>query len=186
MCGPMSSTAGDAKIVKAISVLLLGAFLLAAFACGGGSSSKPPVWPTQEPAATATAEPTLTVTPTQSTTPTPTPTYEVYILEINYKGNIAWDEPDEYVAIIKNGDQSINIEDWVLKDITDGYPSFRFEHYSFGHHNIIRVYTREYHEEWGGFRFDEKKGIWNNSHPDVAALYDDEGNLVSQASYEIE
>lgn len=173
------------RVARAVSVFLLGAALLSASACGGGSSQPAPR-PTQVPEATATVVPTVTVTPTISITPTPTPTYEVYILEIDYKGDFMVCEADEYVAIINNGDTSINIKDWVLRDITDGTPYFRFPDYVLGHHNIIRVYTNEYDKEWGGFRFGEDEGIWNNSHPDVAALYDADGNMVSQASYEIE
>jgi hypothetical protein len=174
------------KVVRTATVFLLCALLLSAFACGGGPPAQPPTQPTQEPAATATAEPTSTVTPTLTPTPTPTPTYEVYILEIDYLGKVLWGEPDEYVAIINNGDISININDWVLKDVTDGYPTFTFPDYVLGHHNIIRVYTKEYHPDWGGFRFDESEGVWNNTHPDTAALYDARGHLVSEASYEIE
>jgi hypothetical protein len=50
---------------------------------------------------------------------------------------------------------------------------------------MIRVYTKEYDSDWGGFRFDYDEGIWNNSQPDTAALYDRFGNLVSEATYEI-
>lgn len=173
------------KVVGAAAVFLLATVLLSVLACGGGSSQPTP-GPTRTPVATATVEPTVTVTPTLTPTPTSTPSYNVYILEIDYKGNFMLAEADEYVAIINMGDTSVNMRDWILRDITDGAPYFRFPDYVLGDHSLIRVYTREYHPEWGGFRFNVDEGIWNNSHPDVAALYDADGNLVSQASYEIE
>ena len=172
------------RTVISIAILLLGMVVVSALACGGGSSSNPTPRPTQPPQATATAVPTATAT--LSPTPTATPSYEVRIYEIVYKGDVLRGEPDEYVVIMNYGDVDVNIYGWVLKDITDGSPYFTFPHYVFGKGEMIRVYTKEYDSDWGGFRFNEDEGIWNNSHPDVAALYDRFGNLVSEATYEIE
>jgi hypothetical protein len=172
------------RIVRTAVSLLLGIFVVSTLACGGGSSSHPTPRPTQPPSATATAE--LTATATLSTTPTATPSYSVKIYQIVYRGDVLRGEPDEYVVIMNYGDVDVNIYGWVLKDITDGYPSFTFPQFILGRGEMIRVYTKEYDTDWGGFRFNVDEGVWNNSHPDVAALYDRFGNLVSEATYEIE
>ena len=47
----------------------------------------------------------------------------------------------------------------------------------------IRVYTNEYHPEWGGFSFGRGTSIWNNSNPDTAGLFNPAGALVSTRTY---
>ena len=172
------------RIVRTVASLLLGIVVVSTLACGGGSSSSHSTPRPTQPPATATAVPTATAT--LSPTPTATPSYSVKIYEIVYEGDLLTGEPDEYVVIMNYGDVDVNIYGWVLKDITDGSPSLTFPHYVFGSGEMIRVYTKEYDNDWGGFRFDVDEGVWNNSHPDVAALYDKGGYLVSEATYEIE
>jgi len=107
----------------------------------------------------------------------------VQIIYIFYDGLVYQTESDEYVAIKNLGDAPQDIYSWVLKDISEGYPSFTFPHYILGPGETIRVYTNEYHPEWGGFSFGRGSAIWNNSDPDVAALYDANGEEVSRMSY---
>lgn len=172
------------RVIWAIAIMLVTSLFLPLLACGDSTPPpKPTAKPTQKPQATATAVPTATAT--LSPTPTATPSYSVRIYEVNYKGDPLTNEADEYVVIINTGTESVYMGEWVLKDITDGYPSFTFPHYYLEAKRMIRVYTKEYDEDWGGFRFNYDEGIWNNSHPDVAALYDKDGYLVSQATYEI-
>jgi hypothetical protein len=72
---------------------------------------------------------------------------------------------------------------WVLKDISDGSPSFTFPSYILKPGQSIRVYTNEVHPEYGGFSFGRGSAIWNNSDPDTAALFNAQGQEVSRKSY---
>jgi len=107
----------------------------------------------------------------------------IQITYIFYDGLVTRVESDEYVEITNLGDQSQDLGDWVLKDISDGQPSFTFPSYSLAPGESIRVYTNEYHPEWGGFSFESSRAIWSNSEPDIAALYDSQGEEVSRKSY---
>jgi micrococcal nuclease len=107
----------------------------------------------------------------------------VQITYIFYDGLVPNVESDEYVEITNLGDQPQDLTGCVLMDISDGYPSFTFPSYILASGESIRVYTNEYHPEWGGFSFEYSRAIWNNSEPDVAVLYDGQGNEVSQKSY---
>lgn len=107
----------------------------------------------------------------------------VQITYIFYDGLVYRVESDEYVEITNLGDASQDLEGWVLKDISEGYPSFTFPSYALDPGESIRVYTNEYHPESGGFSFGYGKAIWSNSEPDVAALYNAQGQVVSTKSY---
>jgi endonuclease YncB( thermonuclease family) len=107
----------------------------------------------------------------------------VQITYIFYDGLVPNVESDEYVEITNLGDQPQDLTGCVLMDISDGYPSFTFPSYILVPGKSIRVYTNEYHPEWGGFSFEYSRAIWNNTEPDVAVLYDSQGKEVSQKSY---
>jgi hypothetical protein len=116
-------------------------------------------------------------------------------------------EPDEYVVIKNLSESHVKMGGWVLKNITKGYPSFTFPlDFIFGPGQIIRVYTDEVYpgcETWlkfGGssetlscenpgkiwFSFNWGAGdIWSNETPNVAVLYDAQGNEVSRKSYAV-
>jgi len=107
----------------------------------------------------------------------------VQITYIFYDGVVPRTESDEYVEIANLGDTSQDLKGWVLKDISEGYPSFTFPSYVLASGAKIRVYTNETHSEWGGFSFRYGKAIWNNTDPDWAALYNAQGQEVSRKSY---
>jgi beta-lactamase superfamily II metal-dependent hydrolase len=107
----------------------------------------------------------------------------VQITYIFYDGVVYSTESDEYVEITNLGDTSQDLEECVLKDISEGYPSFTFPSYVLAPGAKIRVYTNEIHSEWGGFSFGYGKAIWNNTDPDWAALYNAQGQEVSRKSY---
>jgi len=107
----------------------------------------------------------------------------VQITYIFYDGVVYRTESDEYVEITNLGDASQDLKGWVLKDISEGYPSFTFPSYVLAPGAKIRVYTNEIHSEWGGFSFGYGKAIWNNADPDWAALYNAQGQEVSRKSY---
>jgi len=107
----------------------------------------------------------------------------VQITYIFYDGLVPRAESDEYVEITNLGDQAQDLAHWMLMDISEGYPSFTFPAYILAPGETIRVYTNECHPEWGGFSFEYGRAIWNNSEPDVAVLYNNQGEEVSQRSY---
>ena len=107
----------------------------------------------------------------------------VQITYIFYDGLVFRAESDEYVEITNPGDQPQDLAGWMLKDISEGYPSFTFPSYILAPGESIRVYTNEYHPEWGGFSFEYGRAIWNNTEPDVAVLYDKQDKEVSRRSY---
>ena len=111
------------------------------------------------------------------------PTPNVKITYILYDGLVPRAESDEYVEITNLGDQPQNLAGWELKDTSEGYPSFTFSSYILAPSKSIRVYTNEYHPEWGGFSFEYSRAIWSNSESDVAVLYDDQDKEVSRKSY---
>jgi micrococcal nuclease len=115
--------------------------------------------------------------------PPPIKVENVQITYIYYDGLVPNVESDEYVEITNLGDQPQDLTGCVLMDISDGYPSFTFPSYILVPGKSIRVYTNEYHPEWGGFSFEYSRAIWNNTEPDVAVLYDSQGKEVSQKSY---
>ena len=107
----------------------------------------------------------------------------VEITYIFYDGLVPRVESDEYVEITNVGDQPQELTGCMLKDISEGYPSFTFPSYILAPGKSIRVYTNEYHPEWGGFSFEYSQAIWNNTEPDVAVLYDNQGREISRKSY---
>jgi hypothetical protein len=116
-------------------------------------------------------------------TQTPVGTSNVQITRIFYDGLVPTVESDEYVEIKNLGSAPQDLTGWILKDVSEGYPSFRFPQYVLQPGATIRVYTNEIHPEWGGFSFGYGKAIWNNTEPDVAALYNAQGQEVSRRSY---
>jgi len=107
----------------------------------------------------------------------------IQITRIFYDGLVPRVESDEYVEITNLGDQPQDLAGWVLKDISEGYPLFTFPPYILAPGKSIRVYTNEYHPEWGGFSFEYGRAIWSNTEPDVAVLYDNRDKEVSRKSY---
>ncbi len=113
----------------------------------------------------------------------PSVSSNVQITYIFYDGVVYRTESDEYVEITNLGDTPQNLEGWVLIDISEGYPSLTFPSYVLQPGKSIRVYTNEIHPEYGGFSFGSGKAVWNNSIPDTAVLYNDQGDEVSRKSY---
>ena len=75
----------------------------------------------------------------------------VQITKIFYDGLVYRVESDEYVEITNLGTEPQDLAGWVLKDISEGYPSFTFPYYVLAPSAAIRFYTNETHLEWVGF-----------------------------------
>lgn len=128
------------------------------------------------------AIPEPTVAPPTATT-APEGASDVQIECIFYNGWVYRVESDEYVQITNFGTATQDLAGWRLVDISEGHPSLVFPSYVLGQGESIRVYTNEDHPEWGGFSFSYGKAVWNNNEPDVAALYNAQGQEVSRRSY---
>ncbi|MFQ5933943.1 MAG: lamin tail domain-containing protein [Dehalococcoidia bacterium] len=111
------------------------------------------------------------------------PESSVVIRCIFYDGLVPRAEADEYVEIVNLGDVAQSIKDWILRDVSEGYPSYIFQDFELLPGQQVRVYTNEVHPEWGGFTFSYGRAVWNNSDPDVAVLFDSAGREVSRKSY---
>jgi hypothetical protein len=126
--------------------------------------------------------------------------YPVQIYMVHYKGTVfppdppnglCYErvEPNEYVVIKNLGDCYVDMSGWVLKNISNPSPPFKFPTsppYTLAPGGIIRVYTDEYHSETGGLSFYYGHGdIWSNDKPNTAVLYDAYGKEVSRKSYAV-
>lgn len=174
-----------------VAALLLSCVsLLSGAACGGQPVpiNPPPVFPspTVTPSVTQTGGSQVAATPSATYTWAPEIADYIQIYRIKWDGSVPFTEADEYVTIKNLGDEPTNLENWVLVDATDGYPSFTFPHFILHPDHTCRIYTNQYHIEWGGLEFNWGEPIWNNSHPDVAQLYDSRGNLISEKTYSID
>jgi hypothetical protein len=127
--------------------------------------------------------------------------YPIEISSIHYKGTIyppdptasccTYErvEPDEYVVIKNLSEYDQDMSGWVLKNISNPSPAFKFPTtppYILDPGGIIRIYTDEYHSETGGLSFYYGYGdIWSNDKPNTAVLYDAYGKEVSRKSYTV-
>ena len=168
------------NLPRMAAVLLLGAVLACGCSCGDGNGAKPTAKPT------VPTKPTPSPTATLSATPEPTPLPPVRIHFINWEGRIKFTEADEYVSIKNYGDQPLNLERWKLIDLTDGEPWYIFPFYVLNPGMTTRVYTNQYHVDWGGHSFNWPEPVWNNTVPDTAALYNAQGERVFTRSYTVD
>ena len=155
----------------------------------GTENASPTATPSPSPTPIPTPSPTAVPMPTA--TPVPTPTIvatsagspNISIDCIFYDGVVSRTESDEYVQISNTGATSANLNNWSLKDVSDGSPTFTFPSYTIASSETIRVYTNEVHSGSGGFSFGRGSSIWANSSPDTAALFNAQGQEVSRKSY---
>ena len=159
--------------------------------------------PTPVPTATLAPEPTPTIAPTATPEPMPTPTpvppptpvptatptpqapsgTGLVIQCIFFDGLVKTTEADEYVQILNEGSSVVDLSGWRLIDRADGSPEFTFPSYQLQPQQWVRLYTNEIHPESGGFSFQRKSSIWNNSNPDEAGLINPNGVTVSTSTY---
>lgn len=132
----------------------------------------------------------------------------VQITDIHYRGTVHPPnpeicvclervEPDEYVVIKNLGDCYQEMTDWVLKNVTKGYPAFTFPSGFISYPGqIIRVYTTypfnpdeiiaPYGYAMYPFCFHYGPGnVWDNEKSNTAVLYNASGEEVSRRSYTV-
>jgi hypothetical protein len=137
--------------------------------------------------------PTSSGLTTISTTPTTTATdtdpggtigdMTVVINDVVYKGTPALAESDEFVEIQNWQQTPVDLTGWTLTNLDRDIPTFTFPAYTLGPGAIIRVYTNEVHERWGGFSFGSAAELWENEEGDTAILYDAAGREISRRTY---
>ena len=149
----------------------------------------PTAVPTPEPTPTVTPEPTPVALPIPTPVPTATPAPPapsgtgLVIQCIFFDGLVKTTEADEYVQILNGGTAVVDLSGWRLIGVADGSPEFTFPSYQLQPQQSVRVYTNEVHPDSGGFSFQRKSSIWNNSTPGEAGLIDPNGGTVSTKSY---
>jgi hypothetical protein len=156
------------------------------------SSSTPAGTSSTVTSATVTSTPATTTTETgvvTTTTATTSPSTgnastgeTVVINNINFKGDAAREEADEYVEIQNWQDIPVDITGWVLKNV-DSDVTFTFPSYTLEAYETVRVYTNEIHPAWGSFSFNHEGPIWDNENGNTAVLYDAQGSEISRRRY---
>ncbi|MDJ0660789.1 MAG: lamin tail domain-containing protein [Crocosphaera sp.] len=106
----------------------------------------------------------------------------VEIADIVYHGHIKRTQSDEYIEIRNNGNAAADLSNWKITSIGKNQLFAFPEGTSLAGGQMIRVYTNEVHQEFGGFSFGSKTAIWNDK-GDMGKLLDAEGNEVSSFSY---
>ena len=127
------------------------------------------------------------ITSTPTATPTPAPTQAhlagVLIYEINFnpEGDDRVNLTGEWVEILNNGSEPVNMEGWLLKDaknhtyvFPDGFTLFQGAK--------VRVHVGEGTDSATDLYMNSTCPIWNND-GDTATLFDEVGEIVDQYSY---
>lgn len=159
------------------------------------STNTPTSTPTNTLTPTFTPTATLTPTSTPTNTPTPTSTHTATVLPsstptstlvptntptlissanvfIRYVNKVA-----EYVDLENNGTQPQNLSGWKIVSETGGQTCWLGGLINAG--STLRVWTKNPND--GGYNCNfGTKYIWNNSESDPAALYNEQGKLISR------
>lgn len=144
--------------------------VVALVACGGGSDSSP----TPDAAGNAAAAVPQAVAASDQ---------QMVIECIFFDGRIYRTEADEYVQLLNMGDTPVDLEGWRVVNATDGAPSFTFPSHTVMPGDRVRVYNNQDHLIWGDFSFHGSFQVWRNRRPDVAALFNPQGQEVSTRTY---
>jgi micrococcal nuclease len=122
-------------------------------------------------------------TPTRMLMPSPTPvpltTGPMVIGLIVYRGT-PWQEPDEFVEVLNDGTEPIQLKGWTLSD--DDNHVFTFPSFVLGPGQHCRIYTDLYSPTTCGFSFYRPSPIWDND-ADCAYLKDPLGETISIYCY---
>jgi tRNA U34 2-thiouridine synthase MnmA/TrmU len=101
----------------------------------------------------------------------------VLIAEIHFQGDPAKSEADEYVRILNNTSQPVDISNWVLNEDNNELDFF-FPDVTLEPGQSCLVYTDEIHEDsCGGTSWLSATPIWDNTQ-DCGYLFDSNGEQV--------
>lgn len=126
--------------------------------------------PTPTATQTATITPTGTLlTPTRTRTPTPTrtatPVPGIYIIHIEYKPDK--NPLDEYVSIRNQGNSSVVMTDWILRD--EAGNRFTFPRFTLTAFTTVKVWTKAGQNDPLNLYWGRTEPVWND-HADCAYL----------------
>ena len=106
----------------------------------------------------------------------------IVIRKIFYDGKAGRTEKDEYAEIANIGNVRVELGGWRL-NAGDYNQNFVFPRSSaLSPNQTYRVYTDEYHEEYGGFTFGSARALWSNK-GECGYLYDAKKVQVSEFCY---
>lgn len=111
---------------------------------------------------------------------TPSRAGDVIIVKISPTGT-AWQEPEEFVEILNDGDAPVQLEHWTLRDIENH--TFVFPKFVLGPGQYCRIYTNQYQPDHCGLSYYSLSPIWENN-KDCAYLQDGDGVLIDTFCYE--
>jgi micrococcal nuclease len=124
-----------------------------------------------------------TPTPTRvllpSPTPTPLTTGPMLIGLVVNRGS-PWQEPDEFVEVLNDGTEPIQLKGWTLSDEQNHV--FTFPSFVLGPGQHCRVYTNLYRPTTCGFSFFRESPIWDDF-AECAYLKDPLGETISIYCY---
>ena len=138
--------------------------------------------PTVTPTTTTTPTPTTTATPTKTPTRTitPTPTLNVFIDDFEVDPQ---DDPlEEWVEIRNRTSQSIDMEDWRLRDEQGNI--FFFPAFSLGASRTVTVWTGGGTNNSSNLYWGRSEPVWND-HSDCIYLRDDENEFIDGICYNL-
>ena len=92
-----------------------------------------------------------------------------------------WEEPDEFVEVLNDGTEPIQLKGWTLSD-DDNHHIFTFPSFVLGPGQHCRVYTNLYKPTTCGFSFFNPYPIWDDF-ADCAYLKDPLGEEISVYCY---
>jgi len=134
---------------------------------------------------TATPTPTSTPTPTQTHSPTPTETQltGVWIYEINFnpEGDDRLNLTGEWVEILNNGSDLVDMGGWMLTDAKNHTYTFP-DGFTLSKDANVRVHVGKGTDTSTDLYMNGNSPIWNND-GDTATLVDGAGEFVDQYSY---
>lgn len=145
--------------------------------------------PTVTPTPTETATPTVTSTPTCTATPTrtTTPTQAAVDIRIDdiINGNTTNDLNDEYILIVNDGTQDVNLEEWWINSEFIGRQIFDYQipdNFTLDLDESVRIWTKSGTNNNTNLYMAKTTPVWRNS-GDCGYLRDDTTDLVDRWCY---
>ncbi len=152
-------------------------------------SREPTVTPTITPTPTETATPTVTSTPTLTATPTRTPTATRAPFDINIddikNGSTSNDMNDEYILIVNDGTQDVNLEEWWINSEFIGRRVFDYQipdNFTLDSRDTVRIWTKSGTNNRTNLYMGKTAAVWRNS-GDCGYIRDDNTDLVDRWCY---
>jgi len=138
-----------------------------------------------EPTVTPTITPTSTITPTPTRTATPTRTpvpEEIFIEDVN-NGDTDNDLADEYILLVNETGDDINLEDWWIR-VGEDSPAFRytFPDFTLDDEDSVRIWTKTGSDNLSNLYMDQSDALLEND-GDCVYLRTDADELVQRFCY---